>query len=432
MKRWKLLLAAVVALALVGSAVVLGLPGLSPKLERIPTIRATRGDIDVKVHTLGELGPRRSMTLAAPTVGGLLQILTLTPAGAVVKKDDVIIEFDRAEQQYNLQQAESELAEAEQEIAKTEADTKVQASTDKLALLHAQHEVRRAEIDVSGNEFVGRIEAEKNNIKLEEARRSLAQLQDDVKTHAASTKAGRAVLEEKRSKARIAADFARKNIDSMTVLAPLDGLVVIKDNQDASGGFGFPGMTLPEYRPGDTVQPGRTVAEIVDLTEMEIKTKIAETDRAALEGGAAAKVQIEAMPTSTMTGASKGIGGLAQNMFWEPQTTRQFEAAFALERPSAALKPGMTARVLVDGGTLKGVTHLPRQVLFEKEGKPVVYVRDGAQFKAVSVKVVRITENRIVLQDFDANQDVALVNPETGTAGNKPSTASGPVPGGGR
>jgi hypothetical protein len=218
----------------------------------------------------------------------------------------------------------------------------------------------------------------------------------------------------------------------MTVRAPLDGLVVIKDNQDASGGFGFPGMTLPEYRPGDTVQPGRTVAEIVDLTEMEIKTKIAETDRAALEGGAAAKVQIEALPRSSMNGASKGLGGLAQNAFWEPQTTRQFEAAFALERPPAELKPGMTARVIVEGGTLKGVTHLPRQVLFEKEGKPIVYVRDGTQFKAVPVKVVRITENRIVLQDFDANLDVALVNPETGASGSKSGGASGPVPGGGR
>ena len=89
------------------------------------------------------------------------------------------------------------------------------------------------------------------------------------------------MLEEKRSKARIAADFARKNIESMTVRAPLDGLVVIKDNQDSSGGWNFPGMSLPEYRQGDTVQPGRTVAEIVDLTEMEIKTKIAR-DRSAV------------------------------------------------------------------------------------------------------------------------------------------------------
>ena len=48
------------------------------------------------------------------------------------------------------------------------------------------------------------------------------------------------------------------------------------------------------------------------------------------------------------------------------------------------------------------------------------------------MKVARVTENRIVLQDFDADVDVALVNPETGTAGRRPAAASGPVPGGGR
>ena len=69
---------------------------------------------------MGELGPRRSLTLAAPSVGGMLQIVTLSPAGSVVKEGDVVMEFDHAEQQFNLQQAESELDEAEQEIVKLE------------------------------------------------------------------------------------------------------------------------------------------------------------------------------------------------------------------------------------------------------------------------------------------------------------------------
>ena len=419
---------AIAALLVVGVIAIRAMPAISPVSEGVPTTHATKGDIDITVHTLGELGPRRSMTLSAPTVGGLLQIVTLKAPGSFVKEGEVVIEFDRAEQTYNLQQAESELAEAEQEIAKLQADTKVQTSTDALALLHAQHEVRRAEIDVTGNEFVGRIEAEKNNLKLEESKKALAQVQDDIKTHAASNKAGLLVLEEKRSKARIAADFARRAIESLTVTAPLTGFVVIKDNRDAGGNFGFPGMTLPEYKPGDTVQPGRNVAEIVDLTEMEIKTTIAETDRPALEGGASAKVHIEALPTTPLTGASKGVGGLAPNNFWEPQTTRQFSTAFAIERPTEALKPGMTARMAVAGGTLKNVTHLPRQVLFEKEGKSVVYVRDGAGFTAVPVKVSRITESRIIVEDFDDSREVALVNPET-TPGGQGTPTTGPIPG---
>jgi HlyD family secretion protein len=425
----RILIVICLALVIAAVAAMRAVSSLSPTSDGVPTTRAVKGDIDITVHTLGELGPRRSMTLSAPTVGGLLQIVTLKPAGAFVKEGEVVIEFDAAEQLYNLQQAESELAEAEQELAKLLADTKVQASTDALALLHAQHEVRRAEIDVSGNEFVGRIEAEKNNLKLEESKKALAQVQDDIRTHAASNKAGLAVLEEKRSKARIAADFARRAIDSLTVTSPLTGFVVIKDNRDAGGNFGFPGMTLPEYKAGDTVQPGRTVAEIVDLTEMEIKTTIAETDRPALEGGASAKVHVEALPTTPLSGASKGIGGLAPNNFWEPQTTRQFSAAFAIERPGEALKPGMTARVAVAGGTLKSVTHLPRQVLFEKEGKPVVYVREGAGFVAVPVKVARITESRIIVEGFDESREVALVNPETSASG-KATPTTGPIPGG--
>ena len=142
-------------------------------------------------------------------------------------------------------------------------------------------------------------------------------------------------------------------------------------------------------------------------------------------------MQVEAIPGTSLTGSSKGVGNLAQNAFWEPQTTRQFSTTFALSHPSSLLRPGMTARVMVEGETLKNVTHLPRQVLFEKEGKPVVYVRDGAGFKALEVKVTRITENRVVLEGFPADVEVALVNPDTLERRAAGPTA-GAMPGGGR
>jgi multidrug resistance efflux pump len=430
--RWAIVGVVVTAAALAGGAAVTGMQNLAPAPATIPTTRAVQGDIDVRVHTLGELAPHRSMSLAAPSVGGMLQIVTLKQAGTVVKTGDVVLEFDLAEQQFNLQQAESQLAEAEQEIAKLRADTKVQLSADEVAMLHARHEVRRAEIEVSGNDFVGRIQAEKNVLALEEARRALVQIESDVKTHADSKRAGLTVLEEKLSKAKIAADFARKNIENMTVRAPLDGMVVIKENRNASGGFGWPGMTLPEFKPGDTVEPGTTVAEVVDLSEMEIKAKIAETDRGAVEAGGVARVDVEALPATPLKGSSKGIGGVAANAFWEPQTIRQFSASFALATPSALLRPGMTARLAIDGERLKGVTHLPRQVLFEKEGKPVVYVREGSQFTPTAVQVLRVTESRVVLKNFPTDKDVALVNPETGGPAQKPGQASASSPGAGR
>jgi HlyD family secretion protein len=428
MKVWRVVVG-VLVMALAGGAAVLGVPDLSPKANEIPTTRPTRGDVDVRVYTIGELGPRRSMMLSAPTVGTQLQIIALVTGGTIVREGGVVIEFDRAAEQYNLQQAESELAEADQELVKMQADAKVQAAQDQLNLLHARHDLRRAEIKVSGNEFVGAIEAKKNILELDEKTRALAQLELDIKTHLAGNQAALAATQEKRAKSQIAADFARKSIDSMTVRAPLDGLVIIKENQDAGGNFGFMGMTLPDYRVGDTVQPGRNVAEIVDLSEMEIKTKISETERSSITSGAAADVQVEALPGSPMKGASKGVGSPAQKAFWEPETSRQFNAAFALTRPSAALRPGMTARVVVQGETLKSVIHLPRQVLFEKDGRPVVYVRDGTSFKAVPAQVANITETRVVLRDFPTDVDVALVNPDIASSGGSGGGATAAMPG---
>jgi biotin carboxyl carrier protein len=424
---------ALVAVALVGgAAAVFGVANLTPVPDRIPTTRPTRGDIDVRIHTMGELGPRRSMTMAAPSVGGMLQIVTLSPAGTVVKEGDVVIRFDQAEQQFNLQQAESELAEAEQAIVKLKADARVQISTDALNLLHARHELRRAEIAVSGNEFVGKIEAEKNDLTLEQARGALAQIEGDAKTHADSSRAALAVALEKRTKSQIAADFAKKNIENMTVKAPIGGLIVIKDNNDASGGFMYEGMKLPTYREGDTVQPGRTVAEVVDLSEMEITAKVSEAERASLTAGAAANITLEALPGAPLTAESKGVGGIAPNDFWEPQTTQQFMTSFGLSHPSSELRPGMTARIVVKGETLTNVTHLPRQVLFEKEGGPIVYVRDGAGFKPLPVHIVRLTENRVVLKDFPADADVALVNPDIFNERAKAASSSGPMAGASR
>ena len=106
--------------------------------------------------------------------------------------------------------------------------------------------------------------------------------------------------------------------------------------------------------------------------------------------------------------------------------------SFGLSHPSSELRPGMTARIVVNGEKLTNVTHLPRQVLFEKEGKPIVYVRDGAGFKPLAVQIVRVTENRVVLKDFPADADVALVNPDIFNERAKAASSSGPMPGASR
>jgi hypothetical protein len=119
---------------------------------------------------------------------------------------------------------------------------------------------------------------------------------------------------------------------------------------------------------------------------------------------------------------------------------RQFEVTMQLARPDPALLPGTSVNLVSTGQKLDNALVLPRQTVFEKDGKPVVYVRAGARFEARPVKILNRTESRVSIEGVEEGTAVALVNPETAaslaTGAAKPPVAPpaapAPPPGGPR
>src|SRR5690349_8726044 len=291
----------------------------------VPTTVVKEADVQLKILTTGALRTKESRAIAAPPIaGGTLQIIKLARFGSQVHKGDVVLEFDPSEQEYNLAQNHSDLMQAEQEIAKAKADAAVQTAEDQTALLKAKYKVRQAELEVSKNELVSKIDAQKNNLALEEAKRALVQLEQDIRTHSASNKAALAISEEKRHKARLAMDQAEANIKRMTITAPIDGLVVIHGNRDASGGFFFTGMTLPDYHVGDQVNPGSSIAEVIDVSKLELSAQVEEIDRMNMKTGQAVEITLDALPGEKFTGKVRTIGGATSRMFWDDNAKHKF------------------------------------------------------------------------------------------------------------
>src|SRR5436190_9232691 len=222
MKYSRAIAAAVVLLGVAAVAVVWakGSPVLPATRPSVPIAKVVRGPLKLTVFATGELRAGRTMNLVAPPAGGTLRILKLLTTGTPVKKDEPVIEFDPADQQFNFEQAKSDLDEAEQSIVKMKADNAVQASQDKLNLLTARYDVRRGEIGILANEFVGTIEAQKNALTLEEAKRRLQQLEQDAASRRATGQAALAVVEERLHKAELAMQRAQSIIDNLAVKAP--------------------------------------------------------------------------------------------------------------------------------------------------------------------------------------------------------------------
>jgi multidrug efflux pump subunit AcrA (membrane-fusion protein) len=399
----------VVAAMAIAAIMTVPMHGVQTDGTVIPTARVLEGDVPVVVFATGELRPVRAVGLVAPAIGGPLQILQIMGTGTAVKAGDVVVEFDLSEQEERLAQARSELDQAEQEITKLRADMVVQRAQDQVALLTARFDVRRAELDAQANELLSAIEAKKNLLTLEEAKRRLAQLEDDLTSRDASDRASLAVLEEKRNKSRLAMETATRNIDQMRIRAPFDGLVAVKDNDIANAAW--VGMVVPEYRAGDTVFPGRPVAEVLHESGLELVAKVTEYDRAHLNAGQKADVAIHAVQGNSLPATIKAVAGASRRELWGWDSTRMFDVSFQVTGDAASLRPGLTTQVRVTGDPIKSARYLPRQALFEQDGKPVVFVRRGRSFEPREVKVSHRTESHVVVPDLPVGTEVALRNP---------------------
>jgi multidrug resistance efflux pump len=389
----------------------------------IPTTRVQRGPVQVKVFTTGELRAARSAQMIAPPIGGNLQVVELAQSGDWVSAGDTVVEFDPAEQNFNLEQARFDLDQAEQNIAKAQAENAVQAAEDELALVHARFEVRRAELNASGNELVSAVDAKKNLLLLEEAKQQLAQLEQDVQRHRESSGAAGAVLREKRNKADLSVQVAQRNIDTLRIRAPFDGFVMLRENTNAFGGPLFFGMAIPEFRAGDSVFSGQTLADVVDTSHIEVSAKVPEVDRANINAGQPIDVAVDAVPGLSLHGSVRAVSNVASRSPFMNDVVRQFDVLFDVTDRSNRIRPGFTTQIAIAGATLNDALYVPRQAIFEASGRSVVYVRAGSGFDAREVKVRARTDSLAVVENVEPGAEVALVDPRT-PSGARPKPAA--------
>jgi RND family efflux transporter MFP subunit len=401
---------------------------LNQPRRSVPTIRVARGNLDLKIYTSGELRAGKTAMLVAPSVGSSLRLISLAKTGTRVKSGDLVVDFDPSDQEHNLEMASYDLKQAEQSIAKAKAGASVQDAQDKVDLLKAEFDVRRAEMDVSKKDLVSAIDAQKNLLALDEARRHLSQLKEDIASHSVSNQADMAVADEKLAKARLSMAQAQKNIQNMHLRAPMDGLVAVQQNRPT---FYFPGMRLSEYREGDEVQPGGFVAQVLDMEQMELQGKVAEIDRANLSPGEPAEIQIYALPHQKIPGKVKDVAGAALQTFFSDSGSSKFGVVIALDHADPQLRPGLTGRVAISAGEVKNVLYLPPQAIFAKDNNPVVYVRQGGDFVRQKIKITRRSETRIAVEGLAEGTVVALVNPEQQTPKTSTGAPASPALGGG-
>ncbi len=302
---------------------------LPERQTQVPTTRVRQGDVVIRTYARGELRAVRQATLVAPNLFGTVQITRLAPLGAFAKEKDLIVEFDDSEVRSRLEERELDLQQIEEQIKKAQAEQAIRQNQDQVDLLRARYAVRLAELEVKRAELKSAIDAKKDLLTLEEARRRLKQLESDIKSRLQQAEAELAVLRQQRNRAQLELRREQMRLMQVKLLAPMSGLVAIRQSRPM--GMYFPGMQLPDYREGDQVFPGTPVADILDLSEMELAAKVNEIDRANLHEGQEALIRLDAIPDKVFQGRIKSMSGTASANVWAGDPTKRFDVVFSID-----------------------------------------------------------------------------------------------------
>jgi len=361
------------------------------------------------VEVRGAVKALKSTVVTAPADSGDLQILNIVTNGVKVKKGDVIVEFDATTVKHNLALNQSALKSADASIQQSRAASKLKEEQDLTDVMKARFDVETARMETRKQEIISAIEGAEAKLKLADTEQKLVEAEAKLKADRTAAAADLASKQRTHDQAEFQVKQAERQLASLTLRSPSDGLVDLQVNWQNSAPMQTPGP----FKPGDHAWPGATIAELPDTSSLQITARVEEAERGRVQLGLSTTIRVDAVPDRSYNGKVEEISTTASPDFnggWP--FPKNFTLEIALPESDARLTPGMGAivRIAVDR-VAQGIV-IPTEAIFRKEGRSVGYVRRGSKFEEVAVEVARRSGNdALIAKGIHVGEQLALKDP---------------------
>jgi HlyD family secretion protein len=221
---------------------------------------------------------------------------------------------------------------------------------------------------------------------------------------------------QKRDKARFDVSETERIMAGMTLRAPGSGPITVLPNRRAASSIFA--QSAPEFRAGDRAFFGAAIAELPDLSAIQLSCRIDEIDRARVQPAATALVRVDAVPDRELKGLVRDISLIARPDFTQFPPTRNFDLVVTLSDNDARLRSGMSATARIEVERLTDVLVVPAAAVFRRGGASTVYVVDGANATPRRVNVLRRGRDQAAIATGVAEGErIALKEPDGADAG---------------
>jgi hypothetical protein len=300
--------------------------GASPSAESQLTARVEQKKFSQVFRLSGTTQATRSFIVSAPQLEGAqlnnLNITAIVPAGANVKQDEILVQFDPQAQVKDFLDKQRTYSDLVSQVEQKKGEGEIAKAKDDTALAQAENALKKAQLEVQRNEIVSRIDAEKNQEALEEAQVTLSQIKKTYDLKRTAATAAVRILEIQRDRAQEAMRYAQSNSDKMTIRAPMNGVAVLNTI--------WLGSRMGTVQKGDSAQPGVPFMQVVDPSQMEVRAMVSQSDLDRVHAGQAATVHFDAYPGMSLPAVLSEVSPLGEQGKFSDKI-RTFSALFSIQ-----------------------------------------------------------------------------------------------------
>ncbi len=370
----------------------------------IPTYQTKRGEFEIYVIESGSVRAKNSFTITAPRIlsGGNLQVVSLATEGTIAKVDEVLVRFDPSSALKRMSDRQTELKTAMADLAKLKAQQAADESQAKTEYESAKLNFELAKLARDKMQFEPEARKREAEIEFERAKLTFdqAQLNIENKNIVRRSELGNLQLRIEQIRSDIAE--SQKEMEALTVKAPISGLIVYENNWS----------TGRKIAKGDQPWPGMPLISLPDLSAMQTEVSVNEMDISKVTKGQAVLVIPDAFPDKTFHGTISSVSQIGRQK-GQGSNVKVFDIVIDIKETDDVLKPGITTtnKIVVD--RLKNVLSIPIISVVEEDAKTYAYVGEGTSFEKRELVLGARNDNFVVVKKgLSEGEQVALRNPE--------------------
>ena len=369
-----------------------------------------RGPFQVLLPAFGELQAAKSTPIIVPPDNrfGSQTIAWMAPEYSSVKKGEVVIRLASTDLKERLRVEEAEMAKLDLEIGKKDKELEKEKSDlrGQIAVTSIQRELAdvyaaRDETIFPKNKIIeDAIDLGYQNIREKHFERKKDQLEKRI---AAELQ----LLQSKARTRRMQMKQIQDQLNNLEIRAPHDGMLIIDKLWSGE-----------KYRVGMNAWGGQKLGSLPDLTQMEAKLFVLESEAAGLKENLPVSLSLDFDPGRVFTGKVIGIDTIAKPL-GEESPLKYFETKVALDATDPQLmKPGVQVKASIFVEKQADVLAVPNQALVFEQGKAFLLVKNSSRIEKRPVETgARSLTLTIITKGLREGDAVLLGNPAPAQGG---------------